>query len=200
MTRMIYQTMKTQKKILIQRKISFKCNCSNNCFENSSATEFRDHIYRLREMAKDEKEMFIMGSVKQIGSKKITSKRKECKRWRYDHSFQGHNICRQTFLIINDCTEKVLKNINRHLNDIVAVTSEHKNTGKKPHHALKYEDIHNAVIFIINYTAEIGMPRLLCVHQNILAGSLCDHVTGITSAFCMRKKIVCIHPNMVMKS
>ncbi len=56
---------------------SFKCNCSNNCFENFNATEIRYHIYRLREMAKDEKEMFIMGSVKQIGSKKITSKRKE---------------------------------------------------------------------------------------------------------------------------
>lgn len=110
-------------------------------------------------MAKDEKEMFIMGSVKQIGSKKITSKRKERKRLRYDYSFQGQNICRQAFLIINDCTEKVLKNINRHLNDIGAVPREHRNTGKKPHHALKYEDIHNAITFIVNYAAEVGMPQ-----------------------------------------
>lgn len=82
MTRMIYQTRKIQKKNpdTEEDSNSFKCNCSNNCFENFNATEIRYHIYRLREMAKDEKEMFIMGSVKQIGSKKITSKRKERKR------------------------------------------------------------------------------------------------------------------------
>lgn len=32
--------------------------------------------------------------------------------------------------------------------------------------------------------------RLLCVHQNMLAGSLCNHMTGIMSTFCMRKIIV----------
>lgn len=72
---------------------SFKCNCLNNCFEKFNATKIRDHIYRLREMTKDEKEMLIMGSIKHIGNKKITSKAKENKRLRYDFSFQGQSIC-----------------------------------------------------------------------------------------------------------
>lgn len=30
---------------------------------------------------------------------------------------------------------------------------------KKAHHALKYEDIHNAITFIVSYAAEVGMPQ-----------------------------------------
>lgn len=45
------------------------------------------------------------------------------------------------------------------MNDIGAVPCEHRNTGKKPHHALKYEDIHNAITFIVNFAAEEGMPQ-----------------------------------------
>lgn len=91
MTRMIHQTSKNTEEDnpdTEEDSNSFKCNWSNNCFENFNATEIRGHIYRLREIAKDEKEMFIMGSIKQIGSKKITSKRKERKRLRYDYSFR----------------------------------------------------------------------------------------------------------------
>ncbi|XP_062603492.1 uncharacterized protein LOC134282462 [Saccostrea cucullata] len=110
-------------------------------------------------MTKDEKEMFIMGSIKQIGSKKITSKRKERKRLSYEYTFQGQGICRTAFMTINDTSEKVVKNISRHLNDNGAVPREHGNTGKKPTHALKYEDVQNAITFIINYAAEVGMPQ-----------------------------------------
>lgn len=45
------------------------------------------------------------------------------------------------------------------MNDIGAVPREHWNTGKKPHHTLKYEDIHNAITFIVNYAAEVGIPQ-----------------------------------------
>lgn len=50
--------------------------------------------------------MFIMGLMKQIESKKITSKCKEQQRLRYYNSFQEQNICRQAFQIINDSTEE----------------------------------------------------------------------------------------------
>uniref|UniRef100_A0A8W8LM16 Apextrin C-terminal domain-containing protein n=1 Tax=Magallana gigas TaxID=29159 RepID=A0A8W8LM16_MAGGI len=53
----------------------------------------------------------------------------------------------------------ILKNINRYLNDIGDVPRENRNTGYKPQHALKYEDIHNAITFIVNYAAAVGMPQ-----------------------------------------
>ena len=105
------------------------------------------------------KEMYIMGSIKRVGSKNMTSKRKERKRLRYEYSFQEQGICRQAFLIINDITEKVLKNINKHVSAAGAIPRVHGNTGKKPLHALKYEDIHNAITFITNYAAEVGKPQ-----------------------------------------
>ena len=113
--------------------------------------------------------MYIMGSIKRVGSKNMTSKRKERKRLRYEYSFQEQGICRQAFLIINDITEKVLKNINKHVSAAGAIPRVHGNTGKKPLHALKYEDIHKAIIFITNYAAEVGKPqpeapRVRCSH------------------------------------
>lgn len=36
---------------------------------------------------------------------------------------------------------------------------EHRNTGGKPHHALKYENIYNGIICIVNCAAEVGMPQ-----------------------------------------
>jgi hypothetical protein len=137
----------------------FTCNCSGNCFDNFSKSEITDHIYRLREMTKEEKEMYIMGSMKRVGNRKVTSKRKERKRVRFEYSFEGKSICRKTFLIIFDTTEKVFKNIARHLESHGAVPREHGNTGKKPVHALKFGDIQCAILFITNYAAEVGMPQ-----------------------------------------
>lgn len=45
------------------------------------------------------------------------------------------------------------------MNDIGDVPRENRNTGYKPQHALKYEDIHDAITFIVNYAAAVGMPQ-----------------------------------------
>ncbi|XP_062621644.1 uncharacterized protein LOC134283212 [Saccostrea cucullata] len=110
-------------------------------------------------MGKEEKEMYIMGSLNQKGSKKITSKRKEKKRTRYIYTFKGHEICRDAFVYIYDTTRKVLRNIAKHLSEHGAIPREHGNTGKKPSHSLKFEEIRNAVTFILNYAGEVGMPQ-----------------------------------------
>ncbi|XP_048771609.1 uncharacterized protein LOC125677540 [Ostrea edulis] len=137
----------------------FVCNCSSNCLDNFLKSEITDHIYRLREMTKEEKEMYIMGSIKKVGNKKVTSKRKERKRARYEYSFESQAICRKAFLIVYDTTEKVFKNIAKHLDDHGAVPREHGNKGKKPVHALQFEEIQRAILFITNYAAEVGMPQ-----------------------------------------
>lgn len=82
-------------------------------------------------MVKEENEMYIMGSLNEISSKKITSKRKREKENKILYTFQGQDICRDAFVLIYDTTQKVLRNIAKHLNEKGAIPPEHGNTGKK---------------------------------------------------------------------
>lgn len=43
------------------------------------------------------------------------------------------------------------------MNDIGVVFCEYWNIGKKFYYVLKYEDIYNVIIFIVNYVVEVGM-------------------------------------------
>ena len=138
---------------------NFRCHCVNNCFTHFTESEVWEHIYNMREMTKEEKEMYIMGTLKQIGTTKLTLKRKERKRIRHSYSFHGHNVCREVFLVLYDVGDKVLLNITKHMMANGVVPREHGNKGKRPVHALKFQDIENAVAFIRNYAEEVGMPQ-----------------------------------------
>lgn len=89
----------------------------------------------------------------------ITSKRKERKRTRYMYTFQGQVICKNAFVLIYDTIQKVLRNIAKHLNEKGDIPREHGNTGKYQTISLKYDEIRNAVTFILNYVGEVGMPQ-----------------------------------------
>lgn len=78
---------------------------------------------------------------------------------RYSYSFKGVSICRDAFLKIYDVSRKVLSNIMTHMKQNGAIPREHGNKGKKPVHALKFEEIENAVNFIKNYADEFGIPQ-----------------------------------------
>ena len=76
---------------------NFKCACLNNCFQHFEETEIQNHVFRLREMEKEEKEMYIMGSMKQIGSKNMTSKRKKRKRLDMNTHFKDRGYADKLF-------------------------------------------------------------------------------------------------------
>lgn len=78
---------------------------------------------------------------------------------RYSYSFKGVSICREAFLKIYNVSRKVLSNIMTHMKQNGAIPREHGNKGKKPAHALKFEEIENAVNFIKNYAEEFGIPQ-----------------------------------------
>lgn len=53
-----------------------------------------------------------------------------------------------------------MRNIAKHLNEKRAISRKHGNTGrKKPAKSLKYDEIQNAVTFILIYAGEVGMPQ-----------------------------------------
>lgn len=137
----------------------FTCTCSRNCLETFSNNEIDENIFQLRELSKEENEMFVMGVLQKEAFGSITRNSNERKRMRYSYSFKGVSICRDAFLKIYDVSRKVLSNIMTHMKQNGAIPREHGNKGKKPVHALKFEEIENAVNFIKNYADEFGIPQ-----------------------------------------
>lgn len=62
-------------------------------------------------------------------------------------------------MAIYDVSDKELSNIVTHVNTNGVCPREHGNKRKKPAHALKFEEIENAVKFIKNYAEEFGIPQ-----------------------------------------
>lgn len=138
---------------------SFTCTCSRNCLETFSDSEIDENIFQLRELSKKEKEIIVMGVLQKEAFGSITRNSNERKRTRYFYSFKGVSICRDALLKIYDVSRKVLSNIMTHMKQNGAIPREHGNKGKKPVHALNFEEIENAVNFIKNYTDEFGIPQ-----------------------------------------
>lgn len=135
------------------------CVCLNSCFGHLSDDDVNQNIMNLREMTKDEKEMFIMGVLSKIGFDKTTSRNTQRKRTRYIYLYKGQTVCRDAFLQIYDITDRVLSSLASHMNTNGLTPRVHGNKGKLPHHALKYDDVKRCVDFIRNYSEEYGIPQ-----------------------------------------
>ncbi|XP_060577599.1 uncharacterized protein LOC132734769 [Ruditapes philippinarum] len=132
---------------------SVQCKCKTNCLSQFDAEHIQGHILSLREMEKDQKEMFVMGSLLKIGAQE-TRKGKR-KRVRYRYTFDGKTVCKSVFCHINDIGQRTVKSLLKHLNSNGPVPRIHGNTGRKPSHAVKYEDVRFCVDFLLLY-AEIN--------------------------------------------
>lgn len=136
-----------------------RCACTKNCFGIFSDNEIKEHIFNMREMTKVEKELYIMGTLQTGCFGQTTKRNTKRKRVHYTYNFKGESICRDAFLAIYDVTDKVLSSIVTHVNTNGVCPREHGNKRKKPAHALKFEEIENAVKFIKNYAEEFGIPQ-----------------------------------------
>jgi hypothetical protein len=103
--------------------------------------------------------MFVMGVLQKGGFGQVTQRKTERKRMRYSYSFRGETICREAFLAIYDIGNKVLSNIITHMNKNGVTPRVHGNKGRKPAHALKFDEVENAVKYIKNYADEFGVPQ-----------------------------------------
>ncbi|XP_056016758.1 uncharacterized protein LOC125653193 [Ostrea edulis] len=118
----------------------------------------------MRELSRDEKDMYIMGKLK---SKSTGIDRSQRKRQRYIYNYDDREVCIEAFLIMHDIGEKHLKNLAKHMKLNGPVPRCHGNRGKKPKHALSFPDkLKRVVNFIVRYSEEYGLPLPAVPHAN----------------------------------
>ena len=80
----------------MKTKLEEGCGCSKKCEQNIPFQEVRDHVLRLTEMTKGEKEIYIMARLngKAACSSDTCRERTDRKRTQYEYVFQGsERIC-----------------------------------------------------------------------------------------------------------
>ena len=134
------------------------CKCTMNCSSKFCETDMINHIQNIREMDKNDKEMYLMGTLLDFDKDK-TIKGKKRKRNRRKFMFLGQPVCKNFFIVVYATGSKSLKNIMKHMADNGPVPRAHGNSGKRMPHGLVFEDIKAAVQFIVNYADINGLPQ-----------------------------------------
>ena len=98
----------------ITEKMDNSCSCRMECMSKFSFHEIHDHICSMRELSKEERDMYIMGKIKSRSTGSVSS-RHDAKRQRYEYSFDDREVCKDAFLFLHDIGEKYLKNIVKHM-------------------------------------------------------------------------------------
>ncbi|KAJ8315738.1 hypothetical protein KUTeg_007888 [Tegillarca granosa] len=129
------------------------------CLNKFSVDEIYHHILNLRELSKDEREMYIMGSLQNEMSQTSITNQGKRQRQSYGYKYQGKTICKSAFQITYDIGEKSLKNIFKHMNKNGVVPRIHGNVGKKPKHAFDFEDVQRALWLKYCPHIKIAEPR-----------------------------------------
>jgi hypothetical protein len=135
------------------------CSCKKNCLQSFDIDDVYQQILSLREMSKDEKEMYVMGSLNRAGADQNESRYGARKRVRYVYKFQGSSVCQEAFEVVFDIKHRVLENLISHIHKNGVVPRIHGNAGRSPHNSLKLENIKPAVDFILNYSDDYGLPQ-----------------------------------------
>ena len=131
------------------------CSCHWKCMDKIPFDEISDHVLLMRELSREEKDMYIMGKLKSKGTGTNTE---SSKRKRFAYCYDDREVCKEVFLISHDIGEKYLKNLIKHMKENGPTPRRHGNTGKRPKHALSFEDIKRIVKFIVIYANDIGLP------------------------------------------
>ncbi|XP_062575096.1 uncharacterized protein LOC134237029 [Saccostrea cucullata] len=98
-----------------------------------------------------------MTSLNQFGfGKKLSNPRKRTK---YTYTFQEQTICRKAFEFIYDVKEYTLDSLQKHLQSQGITPRVHGNKGRKAPNAFKFEEVKNAVQYLINYASQHGIPQ-----------------------------------------
>jgi hypothetical protein len=98
----------------------------------------------MKGMSKEEKGMYIMGSLGEHSKKRTKRGKKNC--------IDGKRLCFlvKRFARKRSC-KQLLQNITTHMNRHSVAPRKHENTGKKPSHSLKFQDISLVVQFISSF-------------------------------------------------
>lgn len=162
-------------------RVASGCGCVQNCVNNIDKSLIQTHVDNLREMTKDEKELYVMGALQKINPDSKRSRYGDRKRTRYEYKYEGNSICKNAFLIIYDVRNFTLKSLIKHMAVNGNVPRVHGNSRRKPHHALSFGDVERVVKFIAAYSVENGLPQPAAPRGR-------DNIPPVFLPACMTKK------------
>ena len=132
------------------------CECKNgSCLYQFRPEAIDVHREMVRDMEKDEKEMYVMETLQTIGGENTRGGKR--KRVRYGYSFEGKIVCRRVYRYIFDIGDRTLRNIMCHITKNGRVPRVHGNKGRKPPRALQDDDVRYCVDFLVSYADLHGM-------------------------------------------
>ncbi|XP_063432029.1 uncharacterized protein LOC134714592 isoform X1 [Mytilus trossulus] len=122
-----------------------------------------EYRYSCLEMDKNELDMVIKVQLfahrhndTNVDAKKHKSKERE--RINQQYYFNGHQICRKTFLFAHAIGKSQLDSISKSLEKEGLKPRTHGNSGKTPKHALSITDIQRVKHFLQEYAVKFGVP------------------------------------------
>ncbi|XP_052778849.1 uncharacterized protein LOC128216328 [Mya arenaria] len=134
------------------------CDCTSMCMDSIDREAAQAHIDNIRQYTKEEKDLYIMGALNRINSDKKRSRYGDRQRTRYDYKFEGNVVCKKTFMCVYDIGPTHLKNLLKHVNENGNVPRCHGNQGRRPIHALTFQEIENVISFLKNVAIDEGLP------------------------------------------
>ena len=105
-------------------------------FSKFQESDILNHVFNVKEMEKDVKDLYIIGSVSIAGSSST-------------RSFKNVKICRSAFQSLFDVGKKSLTSILKHYSANGAVPRQHGNRRRKPKHSINFDDVQRVVNFIL---------------------------------------------------
>ncbi|KAH3792377.1 hypothetical protein DPMN_145872 [Dreissena polymorpha] len=112
----------------------------------------------IRALAKEEKELNVMTLLKDVDGE-TTKRGKQRKRARVEFRVAGSAVCKKKIMLFFDIGKHQLLSLQQHVREHGLTPRVHGNRGKKPTHAVCYDDVMRVVHFIRNYADERGLPQ-----------------------------------------
>ena len=145
--------------VKIQNLVCNGCGCQLNCSEQFSEEILYDNVSDIREMEKSQRDMHIMEFIIESQDRDTTKKGKKRKRLSYEYSFCGKRVCKTTFMVAFSIGKKALANLLQHVNEHGLVPRTHGNSGKRPNHSLKHDEVKYVIQYISNFADEFGSQQ-----------------------------------------
>ena len=134
------------------------CGCQLKCHELFDYETVANNVLDIRALTKDEKELNIMSLLKDCEGE-TTKRGKKRKRSRNEYRIEGKTVCKKTFMLFFDIGKHQLLSLQQHVRVNGLTPRVHGNRGRKPGHAICYDDVMRVVFFIRNYADERGLPQ-----------------------------------------
>ncbi|KAJ8316733.1 hypothetical protein KUTeg_005679 [Tegillarca granosa] len=132
--------------------------------------EFRDYYC---ELDRDELDLVLKTELFSHRNKKSLKRSrdqyKSRERIHQEYYFNGHQVCRATFLFVHGIGKKRLEAVTKSLDTVGLQPRIHRNKGKAPKHALTLQQVQQVRQFLRQYAFQYGvsLPGRLPYHSNL---------------------------------